>query len=111
MGCSALPGGRGVVRNRCRLAEALLARLPALEVTWLWRHRAVACLPFVRRWSVKRFMRDRRRLVGCVPRGVPDRDRFHDLAYALAGRRPVRMGANDVPGPAAHDLPWLAAAR
>ena len=92
--------------------KPLLARLPALEVTWLaCTIGAVACLPFAPQLVEE--AGDARRLdprLGRLPRRVPHRDRVHHL-----GLRPVAHdrrpdGGDHLPGAAGHDRAGLGAA-
>ena len=61
LGCPALPGGRGRVRHRCRVAEA--AARPAARARGdlaVVPDRRDRCLPFAPRWSGRRPTRGRR---------------------------------------------------
>ena len=86
------------------LQKPLVARLPAIQVTWIaCTVGAVACLPFAGDLVRQAGARQRRRpRLGGVPRGVPHGDRVLDLrlrALAHERRQPQR---DDLPRAADH---------
>ena len=68
------------------LQKPLVARLPAVHVTWLaCTVGAIVCLPFAGHLVGETARRARvRRLVGGLPRRLPDRDRVHDVRLRAA---------------------------
>ncbi len=95
------------------LQKPLVARLPAIHVTWLaCSVGAVVCLPFAGQLVGEAARRvGLRHLVGGLPRGLPDRDRVHDVRLRAAHHDGEQPRRHDLPRPADHDRDGLAAAR
>ena len=95
------------------LQKPLVAKLPAIHVTWLaCTVGAVVCLPFVGQLvDDTRVGVGVRRLVGRLPRRLPDRDRVHDVRLRAAHHVGEQPGRDDLPRPADHDPDGLALPR